>query len=101
MPPADLLSILAQGRRTGLLLVRTREGAEHALALQDGNAYWGEPGDPRATTDALVRLEQGQFAFVRAPDLQLEGDSIAVNELLLDSLRRLDEAAHKDGRLAS
>lgn len=93
MPAVDLLNVLAQGRKTGLLLVRSSLGVEHALAIQDGDAYWGEPGDPRATTDALVRLKQGEFALVRAPDLQLQGDAIPVNELLLDSLRRLDEAA--------
>ena len=91
MPAADLLNILAQGRKTGLLLVRTPTGEEHALAMQDGCVHWAEPAAPRETTDALVRMPQGLFSFVRAPDMQLEGEGTPIHGLLLDSLRRLDE----------
>jgi hypothetical protein len=100
MPAVDLLNILAQGRKSGLLLVRAPDGMEHALALQDGCVHWSDPGSQRDTVDAMVRLQQGAFSFVRATQLSLDGTGTPVHELLLDSLRRLDEQKRDDDAAA-
>lgn len=97
MPLPDLLSVLANSQRTGLLLVRSREGSERALGVVRGQVTWGASSDPaerdvRDVAFGLVRLHNGQFTFLRAPDGVLpEGEGASAQELLLDGLRRLDE----------
>jgi len=97
MPLPDLLSVLAHSQRTGLLLVRAKEGSERALGVVRGQVTWAassEPGerDPRDVAYGLVRLHSGQFTFLRTPDGALpDTGGLSAQELLLDGLRRLDE----------
>lgn len=97
MPLPDLLSVLAASQRTGLLLVRSREGSERALGVVRGQVTWAASSDPserdvRDVAFGLVRLHSGQFTFLRAADGALpEGEGASAQELLLDGLRRLDE----------
>ena len=98
LPLPDLLSVLALGRRTGLLLVRGRDGSERALGVVKGQVTWAassaiEEHDVREVAFGLVRLHQGEFTFLRVPDgLLPEGAGASTTELLLDGMRRLDEA---------
>jgi hypothetical protein len=97
MPLPDLLSVLAHSRRTGLLLVRCKEGSERALGVVRGLVTFSassEPGerDLRDVAYGLVRLHQGEFTFLGAQEGVLpEGGGASAQELLLDGLRRLDE----------
>ncbi|HXL40663.1 MAG TPA: DUF4388 domain-containing protein [Myxococcales bacterium] len=98
LPLSDLLSVLAHGRRTGLLLVRGGDGSERALGVVKGQVTWAassaaEEHDVREVAFGLVRLHQGEFTFLRVPDGMLpEGAGASTTELLLDGMRRLDEA---------
>jgi hypothetical protein len=98
LPPPDLLSVLSHGRRTGLLLVRGRDGSERALGVVKGQVTWAassamEEHDVREVAFGLVRLHHGEFTFLRVPDgLLPEGAGASTTELLLDGMRRLDEA---------
>jgi len=98
LPVPDLLSVLALGRRTGLLLVLGRDGSERALGVVKGQVTWAassatEEHDVREVAFGLVRLHHGEFTFLRVPDGVLpEGAGASTTELLLDGMRRLDEA---------
>ena len=97
LPLPDLLSVLAHGRRTGLLLVRGRDASERALAVVKGQVTWAASSKPaehdvREVAFGLVRLHHGDFTFLRAPDGVLpEGAGASATELLLEGMRRLDE----------
>lgn len=96
---ADLLNILSHGRRSGLLLVRTGDGAERMLTFLQGEVVAGdstspaEADDPHEVCYGLLQAEQGNFSFLRVPEatLQSHGDGLHAQELLLEGLRRLDE----------
>ena len=68
-------------------------GAVRVVATFTGKS----PGGPNNTPAfGLVRLHNGEFTFLRAPDGVLpEGDGASAQELLLDGLRRLDEETQK------
>jgi hypothetical protein len=97
MPLTDLLSVLSHARRTGLLLVRGQDASERALGIVQGNITWAassalDERDVREVAFGLVRLQQGQFTFLRAPEGILpEREGASATELLLEGLRRLDE----------
>jgi hypothetical protein len=97
MPLPDLLSALAHSRRTGLLLVRCKEGSERALGVVHGLVTFSASSvaaerDVRDVAYGLVRLHHGDFTFVAAAEGALpEGGGASAQELLLDGLRRLDE----------
>ncbi|HZR10397.1 MAG TPA: DUF4388 domain-containing protein [Myxococcales bacterium] len=97
LPLSDLLNVLGHGQRTGLLLVRGHDASERALGVVRGNITWAAssiPGerDFREVAFGMVRLQNGQFTFLRAPDGALpEAESASATELLLEGMRRLDE----------
>lgn len=98
LPLPDLLSVLTHAKRTGLLLVRCSQDSERALAVVQGRITWSASSDPlereiRDVCYGLVRLHGGLFTFLSAPELALpQGEGGAsTQELLLDSVRRLDE----------
>lgn len=97
LPLSDLLNVLGHGQRTGLLLVRGQDASERALGVVRGNVTWAassstEERDFREVAFGMVRLEDGQFTFLRAPDGVLpEAESASATELLLEGMRRLDE----------
>jgi uncharacterized protein DUF4388 len=100
MPIADLLTVLAHNRRSGLLLVRGDDDSERALGILDGIVTWSESSEPaersaRAMAFGLVCLQEGEFALLRGP--VPDGDGPSIQELLLDGLRRLDEAQRLAG----
>jgi hypothetical protein len=91
------LTVLSHAQRTGLLLVRGQDASERALGLVKGNVTWAASSAPaerdvREVAFGLVRLQGGQFTFLRAPEGAVpEGEGATATELLLDGLRRLDE----------
>jgi hypothetical protein len=103
LPLPDLLSVLAHGRQTGLLLVRGRDASERALGVVKGQVTWAassatDERDIREVAFGLVRLHHGQFTFIRTPDGVLpEGEGESATELLLDGMRRLDEETRRAG----
>jgi hypothetical protein len=103
MPLPDLLSGLSHSQRTGLLLVRCRQGSERALGVFRGTIAWAASSVPdereiRDVAFGLIRLHHGDFTFLRAPEgVFPEGEGSSAQELLLDALRRLDEETREPG----
>ena len=101
LPLPDLLTVLAHGRRTGLLLVRGKDASERALGIERGEVTWAASSQPaerdvRDVAFGLVRLHHGQFTFLRAPEGVLpKAAGASATELLLDGMRRLDEETRK------
>src|SRR5258706_8993724 len=98
MPIADLLNVLSHGNRTGLLLIRGEDDSERAIGFHNGFATWSASSEPSEHTAremalGLVKQQKGEFTYLRGPVPAGEGPS--AQELLLDGLRRLDEAAAK------
>jgi DNA-binding response OmpR family regulator len=94
IPLVDLLQILAVNRKTGRLTVeRERERAE--IALDDGkvvDARMGAAGGEKALY-RLLRLREGQFAFVPGSAGAEVRIDRKVDELVLEGLRQADEVA--------
>src|SRR4051812_8666280 len=98
MPIADIFNMFHFSKRTGLLIVRC--GAdERALGFREGavvlsrSTCAGEE-DPRDVCFALLAQESGSFVFLRGPMYAFrEIETCDTQEILLDGLRRADEAA--------
>jgi len=100
----ELFGMMSQGRKTGLLFIE-RRGVERLFGFVGGELVFGTSTAGAEANDALAALlgllrEQpgGSFTFLRGP-----GDKVPrafppknTQQLLLDSLRKLDES----GRLA-
>ena len=96
----ELFAIVANGRKTGLLLV-WRDGIERAFGFLDGELVFGfstasaETDDARESVLALVRDEPpgGTFTFLRAPAeaVPRSMDPVRTEEIVLDAVRKLDE----------
>jgi hypothetical protein len=100
MSVPDLFNVLSHGRRTGLLLVCGDDATERALGFCHGDATWAASSEPAEHTArdlafGLVRLKGGSFAWMQGPVPAGEGPT--AQELLLDGLRRLDEAERLTG----
>ncbi len=100
LPVVDLLSVLGHARRPGLLLIRGEDESERALGLLDGCVVWSASSEPaeqdaRKMAFGLVRLQEGEFTFLKGPVPAGEGPT--AQEILLDGLRRLDEAQRLAG----
>ena len=116
IPPSDLLSLLHQGRRTGILLASSN-GVERCTVLIEGQVTWVASSSPAerlmvqkedASTDdlwkqldekaievvyGLLAAESGTFTFFRAAaETRLPAVfALDTQAVLLDGLRRLDE----------
>lgn len=102
-PFPDLLNILTQGRRSGLLLVE-HAGEERALGFISGDVTFAastvqaERDEARQIVFALLREQAGTFTWLRGPHAVLGRDAPrSAQELLLDGLCRLDEEAPASG----
>jgi hypothetical protein len=97
--PTEVFDIVAQGRKTGLLLVN-RDGIERVFGFHEGDLVFGfstaldEADDAREAVLGLVRVAgAGSFTFLSAPEKSIP-QAIRrqnVQEVVLDALRRLDE----------
>ena len=95
----EVFDIVAQGRKTGLLLV-SRDGIERIFGFDEGDLVFGfstavdEGDDAREAVLGVVRAAgAGSFTFLCAPAKAIP-QSVGrqnVQEVVLDALRRLDE----------
>ena len=102
----ELFAIVANGRRTGILLV-VRAGIERVFGFCDGELVYGfstasaETDDAAEAVLALVRGEPpgGTFTFLRAPAQAVPRsmEPARTEELVLDAVRKLDEARQLAG----
>ncbi len=95
----DLLHMVTQMNRSGLLIVRGEDGSERALVFEAGDITWAastqaaEDGRPAEVVYGLIGLLAGAFTFLRAPEGALpSGETHSTHHLLFDGLRRLDES---------
>lgn len=95
----DLLHMVTQMGRSGLLIVRGEDGSERALAFEGGDVTWAastlaaEDDRPAEVVYGLIGLLAGAFTFLRAPEGSLPGgERLSTHHLLFDGLRRLDES---------
>jgi hypothetical protein len=100
----ELFGMMSQGRKTGLLFIE-RRGVERLFGFVAGDLVFGTSTTAAEADDALVGVlgllrEQpgGSFTFLRGPAGQVPRAFPPRNtqQVLLDSLRKLDES----GRLA-
>ncbi len=114
-PPSDLISLLHQGRRSGILLTSSGN-VERCLVLVDGTVTWVSSSSPtewpRAAMSAeaderareldekaldivcgLLTAGEGSFIFLRVPaNVRLpQVFALDAQSALLEGLRRLDE----------
>ncbi len=92
VPPFAVLQMLEMGRKTGVLLIESDEGAGF-LWLHEGMPVHAETKAQKGFDEALgmVTLERGHFSFEprrTAPERTIEA---SVTELLLEASRQLDE----------
>jgi hypothetical protein len=102
----ELFAIVANGRKTGILLV-SRDGIERVFGFLDGELVYGfstasaEADDTRESVLALVRGQPpgGTFTFLRAPApaVPRSMEPMRAEELVLDALRKIDESRQMTG----
>jgi hypothetical protein len=98
MPMADLLNIFHWSRRSGLLVVRTGD-EQRVLGFREGEVVMarstlGNETSARDVCFALLLQEAGSFVFLRGPLYAFRSiEACDVQEILLDGLRRVDEAS--------
>ena len=90
----DMVQILAQGRKTGALKIRSgnESGELHFVSGEVYNAVFGKRSGDDAFFE-LLKLKTGDF--VLDPDFKAEQRVITISAegLLLEAMRRLDESA--------
>jgi hypothetical protein len=103
--PTELLGMMSQGRKTGLLFVE-REGVERLFGFIHGELVLAistsraEADDARAAVFGLVGQQAGgTFTFLRGPAGMVPRAFPPLNtqEVVLDSLRKLDETGRLTG----
>ena len=96
----EVFDIVAQGRKTGLLFV-SRDGIERIFGFHEGDLVFGfssavgEAEDAREAVLGLVRVAgAGSFTFLCATANAIPQSMRRQNvqEVVLDALRRVDEA---------
>jgi Domain of unknown function (DUF4388) len=102
----ELFAIVANGRKTGVLLV-FRDGIERVFGFCDGDLVYGfstasaEADDARESVLALVRDQPpgGTFTFLRAPApaVPRSMEPVRTEEIVLDAVRKLDETRQLTG----
>jgi hypothetical protein len=99
----DLVQMTSVGRKTGRLTLYTRQGQEAGeLQFRRGRIVGARCGSlsPEKAFYALLAQQGGSFSFDK--DLTLEeaqGASLAVETLLMEGMRRLDETRRLRTRL--
>jgi hypothetical protein len=103
--PTELLGMMSQGRKTGLLFIE-REGVERLFGFVHGelvlaiSTVRGEGDDARAAVFGLMGQQTGgTFTFLRGPAAMVPRAFPPLNtqEVVLDSLRKLDETGRLTG----
>jgi len=103
--PTELLGMMSQGRKTGLLFIE-REDVERLFGFVNGEMVLAistaraEGDDVRAAVLGLLRQQTGgTFTFLRGPAGMVPRAFPPLNtqEVVLDSLRKLDETGRLTG----
>ena len=101
----DLVQMTSVGRKTGRLTLFTVRGeAAGELQFRRGRIVGATCGSlsPEKAFYALLARTQGSFSFEKDPSLdQAQGASLAVETLLMEGFRRLDETKLLRKRLPS
>lgn len=103
LPFSDLVQMTSVGRKTGRLTVYTEQGDEKGeLQFRRGSIVGARCGSlsPEKSFYALLAQRDGSFCFEKDPSLdEAEGASLAVETLLMEGMRRLDETRRLRKRL--
>jgi response regulator RpfG family c-di-GMP phosphodiesterase len=90
----DLVQILAQGRKTGKLAIRGKDGRNGEIHFLEGRVanalFAGRQGEEAFY--GMLSIQEGEFALdpdFKPPAVVMEGSA---ESLLLEGMRRLDEA---------
>jgi response regulator RpfG family c-di-GMP phosphodiesterase len=89
---SDIVQVLFQGRKSGNLKIRAREGGGE-IHFADGNvvnALWGEARGESAFF-AMLKLADGEFALDPAYVAPARVIQMSCEALLLEGMRRIDE----------
>lgn len=91
----DVVQILANGRRTGRLTVKS-EGLLGEIHFRDGMIYDGSFGGAKGAEGiyAMLALVDGEFAFDSSFQPQENVVQASTEGLLLEGMRRLDEGRY-------
>jgi hypothetical protein len=99
----DLVQMTSVGRKTGRLSLYTAEGEETGeLQFRRGRIVGARCGSlsPEKAFYALLAQQGGSFSFEKDPELEeAQGASLAVETLLMEGMRRLDETRRLRKRL--
>jgi hypothetical protein len=95
LPFSDLVQMTSVGRKTGRLTLYTGQGEERGeLQFRRGRIVGARYGalSPEKAFYALLAQRDGSFRFEKDPSLdQVQGESLAVETLLMEGMWRLDE----------
>ena len=101
----DLVQMTSVGRKTGRLTLFAEDGQTAGeLQFRKGRIVGATCGSlsPEKSFYALLARTEGSFSFEKDPALdQVQGASLAVETLLMEGFRRLDETKRLRKRLPS
>ena len=95
LAPADLLMLLGQTRRSGLLTLQTEGGGRYQVAVHgDGLATATGPAGTEgpAALVPLLRGEHGRFVFEEIPQGESGESAMSLDFLVLEAARLMDES---------
>lgn len=99
----DLAQMTSVGRKTGRLTLYAEDGAEMGeLQFRKGRIVGARRGSlsPEKAFYAMLALQEGSFSFETDEALDdVQGASLAVETLLMEGMRRLDETRRLRKRL--
>lgn len=96
VPLVDVVQLACAARREAVLEIRGAAGCDGAILLRGGRAVYARCTDGTGGEEAffaLLRLEAGTFELRHEPVHALENLGADTHWLLLEAMRRLDEAA--------
>jgi hypothetical protein len=96
----ELCQMIEQNAKTGRLEIQDPPGREGTVVFRDGRVVCARYRDleDEAAVHALLRLDEGHFRFLSQPVEEAPGGrTIPIAPLLLEAMRRRDEAQRKSG----
>lgn len=98
---AEVIQSLAEGRRSGTLVVETEDDKTGRIGFRDGNIWRVRRGEKESEEQLYRMLGWAEGDFHLDPDEVPEVDMIeqSVMNLLLEGMRRLDELALESGEV--
>lgn len=95
----ELFQMVDQNAKTGRLEISDPRGRKGAILFKDGKVIKARYRDVGGETAlyALLGLEEGHFRFLSTPVEDRPEHALAIAPLLMEALRRRDEAARASG----